>query len=155
MTILADVDVFQDFTLEGLERLTRQGQWRTFQAGETLLRQGEVSGAMYVIVRGRVRTQRSHVDLSESVTVLELGPGESVGELAVLDLAPGSETVVALEATDALALSALVLAETMLLYPVPSVGLLSSLSRSVRTLAELEACAQQLGARLMGMAADS
>jgi CRP-like cAMP-binding protein len=153
MTILADVDVFQDFTPEGVERLARQGQWRTFPAGETLLRQGEVSSAMYVIVRGRVQKQRSHPDLSEPVAVLELGPGESVGELGVLDLAPSPETVVALEETDTLALSALVLAETMLLYPVPAVGLLSSLSRSVRTLAELEACAQQLRARLMGMSA--
>src|SRR6266545_3191162 len=137
MTILANVDVFQDFTPEGLDRLATQGQWRTFQAGDTVLRQGEVSGAMYVIVRGRVRKQRSHADLSEPVAVLELGPGESVGELGVLDLAPWPETVVALEETDTLELSALTLAETLLLYPVPAVGLLSSLSRSVRTLAEL------------------
>jgi CRP-like cAMP-binding protein len=97
---------------------------------------------MYVIARGLVRKQRSHPALSEPAVVLELGPGESVGELGVLDLTPSPETVIALKDTDTLELSALVLAETMLLYPLPSVGLLSSLSRSVRTLTELEACAE-------------
>jgi CRP/FNR family transcriptional regulator, cyclic AMP receptor protein len=152
MTLLANVDVFQDFAAEGLDRLAARARPRTFRTGAALLRQGEVSGVMYVIVRGLVRKQRSHPALSEPAVVLELGPGESVGELGVLDLAPWPETVIALEDTDVLELSAVVLAETMLLYPLPSVGLLSSLSRSVRTLADLEACAQALRFRFDGTA---
>ena len=152
MTTLNDVDVFQDFPLEGLDRLAAHGRPRTFQPGELLLRHGEVSGVMYVIVAGRVCKERSHPDLSESVAVLELGPGESVGELGVLDLGPVRETVRAIEETETLELSAVVLAETMLLYPVPSVGLLSSLSRSVRTLADLESCALQLRSPSRGAA---
>jgi CRP-like cAMP-binding protein len=144
MTALAEVDVFQDFTPEGLERLAARGRCRRFQLGESLLRQGDVSGVMYVIVRGSVRKERSHPVLSEPAEILELGPGESVGELGVLDLTPWPETVTAVEETDTIELSALMLAETMLLYPVPSVGLLSSLSRSVRTLEDLEACACRL-----------
>ena len=63
-----------------------------------------------------------------------------------------AETVRAIEETETLELSAVVLAETMLLYPVPSVGLLSSLSRSVRTLADLETCALQLRSPSRGAA---
>ena len=154
MTTLTEVDVFQDFTPEGLARLAAHGRPRLFQVGEPLLRQGEVSGAMYVIVRGRVRRERSHPALSEPTEVLELGPGESIGELGVLDFIPWPETVTAIEETETLELSALVLAEMMLLYPVPSVGLLSNLSRSVRTLAALEACAQQLRSQPLGPAPD-
>ena len=139
--------MFQDFTPEALDRLAARARLCRFAAGETLLRQGEVSNVMYVIVRGRVRRERSHPDLSEPAEIFELGPGESVGELGVLDLAASPETVTAVQATDAVELTALALAETMLLYPVPSVGLLSSLSRSVRTLAELEACARRLRGR--------
>ncbi len=152
MSLLTNVDVFQDFAPEGLERLAARARPRTFRAGAALLRQGEVSGVMYVIVRGLVRKQRSHPALSEPAALLDLGPGESVGELGVLDLAPWPETVIALEDTDALELSALVLAETMMLYPLPSVGLLSSLSRSLRTLTDLEACAQELRSRSDGTA---
>jgi CRP-like cAMP-binding protein len=152
MSALADVDVFQDFTPKGLDRLAAGGRSRRFQTGEPLLRQGEVSDAMYVIVRGRVRRERSHPALSEPAEILELGAGESVGELGVLDLAPSPETVTAIEETDTIELGALILAETMLLYPVPSVGLLSSLSRSVHTLADLETRAQRLRARPEGTA---
>jgi CRP-like cAMP-binding protein len=155
MATLAEVDVFQDFTPEGLNRLASLGRPRMFRAGEALRCQGEDGGAMYVILRGRVRTERSHPDLSEPVAVLELGPGESVGELGVLDLAPWPATATALEETEALELSALLLAETMLRHPVPSVGLLSSLSRSVRTLEDLETCVQRLRARPAVAAADS
>lgn len=147
MNVLADIDVFQDFNPDGLECLAARGRVRLFRPGEQLLRQGEVSGAMHVIVRGRVRRERSHPALSEPVETLELGVGESVAELAVLDLAPSPETVTAIEQTETLELSALALAETMLLYPLPSVGLLGSLSRSVRTLDALELCAQRLRAQ--------
>jgi CRP-like cAMP-binding protein len=64
------------------------------------------------------------------------------------------DSVVAIEDTEALELSALLLAETMLLYPMASVGLLSCLSRSVRTLAALESHAHQLRSRANSMAAD-
>ena len=152
MTMLAAVDVFQDFTPEGLERLAAQGQLRRFRAGEPLARQGEVRDVMYVVVRGRVRRERAHPALSEPTEVLELGPGESVGELGVLDLLPWPETVTAVEDTDALELSAVLLAETMLLYPVPAAGLLSSLSRSVRSLEDLETCVRRLRFRSQGRA---
>jgi CRP/FNR family transcriptional regulator, anaerobic regulatory protein len=148
MNVLTDVDLFQDFPPEGLERLLAEGRPRTFQTGEPLLRQGEVSDVMYVIVRGRVRRERAHVALSEPAAVLEVGPGESVGELGVLDAGPWPETVTAIDETDALELSALLLAETMLRYPVPSVGLLTSLSRSINTLADLETHAHRLRSRL-------
>ena len=144
MTALDDVNVFQDFPPKGLDRLAAHGRSRQFRVGESLVRQGELGGAMYVIVRGRVRRERSHPALSEPAEVLELGPGESVWELRVLDLLPWPETVTAVEDTEVLELSAVLLAETMLRYPVPAVGLLSSLSRSVGSLADLETCALRL-----------
>lgn len=150
MSELEQVDVFQDFPGAGLDRLARHGQRRRFAAGETLQQQGEVCAAMHVILQGRVRRARAHPDLSEPAVVLELGPGESVGELGVLDQTPWPETVTALEATETLELSARLLAETLLLYPLPAVGLLSTLSRSVRTLAGLEACLAQLSTHVAG-----
>jgi CRP/FNR family transcriptional regulator, cyclic AMP receptor protein len=148
MNVLMDVDVFQDFPPDGLEQLAAAGRLRTFKAGERLLRQGEVNHVMFVIIQGRVRRERSHTALSEPAAVLEMGPGESVGEMGVLDISPWPETVTAIDETEALELSALLLAETMLRYPVPSVGLLSSLSRAIRTLADLEGHAQVLRTRV-------
>ncbi len=141
--MLSTVDIFQDFPPEALSRLAAQGREQTFHAGDRLLRQGEVSAHMYVIVRGRVRKAWSHPDLSEPVDVLELGPSEVVGELGLLDGEPRGETVTAVEETDTIELSARALAETLLLYPVLSVGLLSSLSRRLRSLEDLDSHARQ------------
>jgi CRP-like cAMP-binding protein len=146
-TSLNEVDLFQDFPSEAIASLAASGQTRTFAAGAPLLRQGEVGLMMYVIVRGRVRKERSHPDFSEPAEVFELGAGESVGELGLLDGNPRPETVVAVEETETIELSAGLLAETLLRYPVLSVGLLGSFSRSVRTLDELEDCARTLRRR--------
>ena len=58
MRALANVDVFQDFTPAGLDRLASHGRSRRFRRGERLLRQGDAGGVMYVIVRGCVRRER-------------------------------------------------------------------------------------------------
>src|SRR6476646_6647793 len=74
MTALSEVDIFQDFPPGGLERLAAEGQSRTFAVGEPLLRQGSISEAMYIILSGRVRKERSHPLLTEPAAILELGP---------------------------------------------------------------------------------
>src|SRR5581483_7603738 len=137
-------DLFQDFSPAAVAWLAAHGQTRTFAPGAPLLQQGEIGLMMYVIVRGRVRKERSHPDLSGPAEVFELGSGELVGGLGLLDGEPRPETVVAVEETETIELSARLLAETLLRYPVLSVGLLGSFSRSVRTLDELEACARTL-----------
>lgn len=49
---------------------------------------------MYVvphrIERGRVRVERAHPQLTEPILLAELGPGEVVGEMGVLDGAPAT-----------------------------------------------------------------
>jgi CRP-like cAMP-binding protein len=110
---------------------------------------------LYVIVAGRVCKERSHPDFSEPAAVFELGAGESVGELGLLDLQPRPETVTVLEAAEVLVLSASVVADTLLRYPLLSLGLLTSVSRAIRSLDALEACARQLRTRADGASTDA
>ena len=78
-------------------------EWRHVPAGEVLLRQGEPSDALYVVVTGRLRTAVRGPDGSESV-VRETGAFSTVGELGLLTELPRSATVVALRDTDVLRL---------------------------------------------------
>lgn len=69
-----------------------------FEAGADLVREGEPADRMYVIVEGRVRIH------ARGKTLGELGPGEIIGEVALLDARPRSASATALEPTKAAAI---------------------------------------------------
>lgn len=71
--------------------------WRRLRAGDVLFEEGDAADAAYFIVGGRVlATVRSE---SGDAPVAELGRGEVVGELGLLDDAPRSATVRAVRDT--------------------------------------------------------
>lgn len=122
---------------EGLARLAERGQRLSFPAGGRLMAQGELSHSMHIILKGRVKVERSHPDLVFPLTLAKLGPGETVGEMGVLDGAPHSATVIALDATETLELDSAVLTDTMRRFPDLSVALLRVVSRRLRNTDEL------------------
>jgi CRP-like cAMP-binding protein len=136
---LSQADLFEGIPLDGLARLARSGIKRIFPMGNVLMRQGDVSETMYVILKGRVQVERSHPQLSEAITLAVLGPGEVVGEMGLLDHEPRSATVTAIEDVEAMELDDLALAQTILQYPEVSTSLLHLLSRRLRTTDELSA----------------
>ena len=80
---------------------------RHFEAGSVLMRQGDDSDCMHVIVSGQVRVEREEPRLGNPILLAELGPGEIVGELGVVLGAPRSATVTALEDTETMKLRAI------------------------------------------------
>lgn len=70
-------------------------EWRRVGAGEVLIRQGEASDAMYVVVTGRFRTVVKGPDGGD-VAVRETGAFSTLGELGLLADLPRSATVLAL-----------------------------------------------------------
>jgi CRP-like cAMP-binding protein len=131
--IFDDVLLFHNLPLNGLAALAQNGRERTFDSGEVLMRQGEPSDSMYVIVQGRVGVDRSHPALLGPVRLAELGAGETVGEMGLLDGEPRSATVTALEETRVLELTADVLAETLIQFPEVTRTLLHILSNRIRS----------------------
>jgi NTE family protein len=88
---LARIDLFAALDDETRARLGPCLTEVRLGRGETLFREGEQGAAMYLVGRGEVRV------LSHGATreVCRLGPGEHVGEMAVIDPCPRSATVVA------------------------------------------------------------
>jgi CRP-like cAMP-binding protein len=97
-----------------------------FAAGEVLMEEAAVEAHLYAIVEGRVSVHR------DGRTVVELGPGKTVGELAVLDPAPRTATVTALEPTLVLRVDQTVLDELLIEWPELAHGVIVELASRLR-----------------------
>src|SRR5262249_32903173 len=71
---------------------------RDLSKGEFLLRAGRVNNYLFIVVSGAVSVQIT----SDDRTQVQLGPGECVGELSMIDRSRTSSDVIALEPTTVL-----------------------------------------------------
>jgi CRP/FNR family transcriptional regulator, cyclic AMP receptor protein len=94
--------------------------------GDVLMEEGAVEAHLYVIVEGRVRVHRGER------TVVELGPGATVGELAVLVPAPRTASVTAIEPTHVLRVDQVVLDELIVDWPELAHGVIAELVSRLR-----------------------
>lgn len=79
-------------------------RWETLPRGAVLMRQGDAGDCLYFIVTGRLRVFGRRDDGSE-VDIAEVGPGEALGEMALLSNEPRSASVDALRDSELLVLS--------------------------------------------------
>jgi CRP-like cAMP-binding protein len=87
--LLAQVPLFATLDADGLEQLDRAIDEIRVAEGATIIREGRHEGYFFVIVEGRVRIDRG------GVAVNTLGPGDFLGEIALLDGGPRTATATA------------------------------------------------------------
>ena len=97
VTTLRTVSLFADLPREVLARLVSEFDELDVAAGQTVFSQGDPGDALYVIASGAVEVRRERDGRSERVAVL--GPGDCLGEMALVTGDPRSATVVTLSAT--------------------------------------------------------
>jgi CRP/FNR family transcriptional regulator, cyclic AMP receptor protein len=91
---------------------------------------GAVEAHLYAIVDGRVRVHRG------DRAIVELGPGATVGELAVLAPAPRTASVTALAPTLVLRVDQVVLDDLLVDWPDLAHGVIAELVARLRATAE-------------------
>ena len=101
---LARQEIFQRLKGRDLKALAKSCTESTYRDGEALCRQGERGVAAFLIVSGRVRVENENDDGTTS-TLAELGQGEFVGELSVIDGAERVATLRAMGEVEALVLT--------------------------------------------------
>lgn len=82
-----------------LIKTTKRAIVERFQAGDTIVRQGDVADRFYVLVRGVVEAAASTTDGSEHA-LRRLSPGEFFGELGLLSAEPAPRTATVRAVTD-------------------------------------------------------
>lgn len=99
--LLQTSPVFKQFDESTRILLLDKFQRRGFQPGGKLIEQGQAGTGLFVLATGEVEVTVAK-EGGESVTVANLGPGEVVGEIALLHNQETSATVTARERTGAL-----------------------------------------------------
>ncbi len=131
MMLIRQVPMLAGLDAEDLEELAAIVEERRLDAGKDLFREGDVGDAVYLIVKGSVRVLVGGGDRPER-TLSELGPGQCLGEMAVLDASPRSATVRAIERTRALRVPGEGFKRVMSERPEMSAAIVAELVRRMR-----------------------
>jgi CRP/FNR family transcriptional regulator len=120
-----------DPTLDALAAALRV---RRFRKSETVFHQGDPGDALFIVASGSVKVVLPSHEGSEPAIVAVLGTGEFFGELALLDGAPHSATIVAVEPTETLVLRREAFLELIDSVATLRRALLASLATEIRRL---------------------
>ena len=89
--LLRGARMFRPLSMCTIEELAGHTRRQTVDAGETLIRKGELGDAFYIIESGVMEA------IVDGDTVRPMGPGDSFGEIALLRNVPRTATVRATE----------------------------------------------------------
>ncbi len=93
---MRNVPLFQGMSTSDLETVADRASETTFEDGETVTREGEPGEAFYVVIEGRLNVSQ------HGTLVRELGPGDFLGEISLVDGRPRTATVTAVGPVQAL-----------------------------------------------------
>ncbi|HYK97024.1 MAG TPA: cyclic nucleotide-binding domain-containing protein [Candidatus Acidoferrales bacterium] len=127
---LKRVSWFEDLDKASLEAIANAAVEQTYQPGEFIMRQGDTGVGAFIIRSGKVEVLQ--VRDGKEVALATLGPGDVVGEMALLDEFPRSASVRAKEPTTALGIQRWHFRGILQSHPQLAVALLPILSRRIR-----------------------
>jgi len=131
LDILKRIPIFSALSHEALIEIAGRLEPVACEAGETLFYEGDEGDALYIIEQGRVKITK--LDASGTELVLnEIGAGETVGELALIDRAPRSATVAAIAPTRLLRLGREDFLEEIRNYPEIALDIMRLFSQRIR-----------------------
>jgi CRP/FNR family transcriptional regulator, dissimilatory nitrate respiration regulator len=155
--VLRQVSLFSGVDQAVLMEVVRRGRLRLFAGGQSIFIQGDPARGLHVIVHGRVKVFKSSPQ-GRAQTLMIMGPGEPVGEVAALsgDSYPASAET--LETTETFYLPRDAFLELIRSQPEIALRLLAALSARLRTFAtliedlSLKGVSERLAAYLLSLA---
>jgi CRP-like cAMP-binding protein len=96
--VLANMPLFSRLTERELLRVMQAVEVREYKDGEAVIREGDKGDELFIVLEGKVRVARGEQVLTH------LGPGEHVGEMALIRSVPRSATVSAVGPAELIAI---------------------------------------------------
>jgi CRP/FNR family cyclic AMP-dependent transcriptional regulator len=125
------VDIMSD-----IEALRRMGEIVSISEDEILFQQGEKGDHAYLILKGKVAVILNSVYDGSDVVIAEIGEGDIVGEMAILEESPRAATVKAIGQVILLKIKEAQFLEFLKMNPKYTRGLLTSFSNRIITTRE-------------------
>ncbi|MDX1416578.1 MAG: cyclic nucleotide-binding domain-containing protein [Candidatus Promineifilaceae bacterium] len=126
VSILKSIDIFAETPDQVLASVARIIEEVHLLPGEELIREGDTGDCLYIVVEGDVRVH------SRQHTIMVLGPGKSVGELALLDPQPRAASVTAVNEAHLFRIDREPFDEVMTDCPEIAAGIIRTLTRRLR-----------------------
>lgn len=129
--VLKSVPLFADLNDQELGFLAASGRRRKLPAKNVVFQEGETGDFLLIILSGKVKVFLSGSDGKEFILTI-LGSGNYFGEMAILEAAPRSATVMTVEPCEFLVLNTKDLSDLLSKYPAIALKILKNLSQRLR-----------------------
>ena len=126
------VPIFSDLPEETIESISQVGIKKTFKKDTIILMEEDESGALFIIVTGKVKVTRTSNDGREVILNI-LSEADIFGEMALLDGLTRSATVTAIEDSELFIIQRNQFLEFLKEHPEISIALMQELSKRLRT----------------------
>jgi CRP-like cAMP-binding protein len=157
--VLKQTSLFEGLDEAHLLELISRSRQRLFAGNQTLFLEGDRAQGLYVVLRGKVKVFKTSPKGREQ-TLMIMGPGEPVGEVAVLSGEAYPANAQTLEPSETLYVPRQAFLDMVSREPEIAMRLLSALSARLRSFASLiedlslRDVAERLAAYLLSLAAD-
>jgi CRP-like cAMP-binding protein len=128
---LKKTSLFDGLSDDMLIALEKNSSTRTLSPGDVLMKKGEAGDSLFIINEGWVKIVTEDAKGGELI-LNKCGPGEVIGEMALLDSGPRSASVIALEKAEALELKQDAFYEVLNQRPDVSLAIIRGYSNRLR-----------------------
>lgn len=139
--VFAQVPLFARMSARQRSRLAKLATIRTYQAGDVILREGDTSMSLYVILSGAARISRA-AEAGRTLALAEMGPADVFGEMGLIDDVVRSATITASEPTECALLTRWDFRRELSADPDIALAMLPVLTQRIRDLEARLAAAQ-------------
>lgn len=135
LDLLSEVPLLAGLDPEALGDLVGQATVRSYRASTVIMEKGDEASALYVVLSGRVRVFSAD-DKGKEYVLNELGPGDYLGELALIDDCTRTASVLTLVPSRFLVIPKTSFQAFLISRPSVSLHLIKALAARVRKLTE-------------------
>lgn len=126
------VPIFSDLPDEAIEQISQVGVRKAFKKDTIILMEEDESGALFIIITGKVKVTRTSNDGREVILNI-LAEADIFGEMSLLDGLTRSATVTAIEDSELFIIQRNQFLEFLKEHPEISIALMQELSKRLRT----------------------